>query len=124
MKVDIVLNEMEQRLILRFFDFTSDQLRQLAVTFAKLSFGEERLPLTIPLDESPGNSLRALHAKVVASDLGAAVVGPNIEWSLSPEGWLEVSGRASNIECGLPHTFQWLDHAGEVHILLSRSGQW
>ena len=124
MKVDLVSVETESSLILRFFDFTPEQLRQLIVAFSTLSVGAKGLSFPLTLDAQVGDGLLVIHANVVAIDIGASVVGASIVWSLAPDGWMEVMERASNIEYDSPDTFQWLDQAGPVHVLLSASDQW
>ena len=125
MKVDLVDRETGEASILRFYDFDHGQLDSLTAVFIRLS--ESAVGESVVL--APSNSvatigLRALTARVARPDAGAFVRDQAIEWSLSPDGWLDAADRAKVINPMELDTYQWLDTRGSLAVLLSPSGQW
>jgi len=125
MKVDLIGGESEGESILRFYDFDQAQLDSLTAALIRLS--ESALGESVVLAPSSSVAaigLRALTARVARSDAGAAVCAEAIEWSLSPDGWLDAADRAKVINPMELDTYQWLDTCGSLAVLLSPSGQW
>jgi hypothetical protein len=124
MKVDLVADE-TYGTILRFFEFSADQLADLVAVLTGLA----QSPVGTSFQLAPSDSITALNVqsvavRVAAADRGASVRGTTLEWTLTSEGWLEVAERAGNIDAGAANKYQWLDQSGRVSVLLSPSGQW
>jgi len=111
--------------LIRLYDFTTDEARELRQVFYSLADGSLD---DVALDGMPfieavhGCQLRLL---LGASDRGIRPISSDVfEYTLTGPGWSNVGGLVDPFTESNSRGFQWLSNRRPVRLLLSRDGGW
>jgi len=111
--------------LIRLYDFTAEEARQLQRVFYSLADGSLD---DVALDGMP--FIEAVHGCQVRlllgmSDRGIHPISSNVfEYALTGPGWSNVEGLVDPFAESNSRGFQWLSNRGPVQLLLSRNGEW
>jgi hypothetical protein len=106
--------------LLRFFNFTRNELSDLVATLTTLANAEKPVVVRVApgLFATPVN-FKLLHLGIADDDHGVVPRDSDtLEWLLTQERWQRVAERARSATLA---GVQWLDDSGSIRVVLSGS---
>lgn len=113
--------------LIRIYDFSPVELSVLLQTFAALASG---MLATADLTALPGaESVGGCRLVAVAARAGRGVIAVKdkpgtFEWIGTPSYWDDLVAWVEPFLAPGQGGYQWLDAAGPIQVLLSRTGEW